>query len=112
MTVHLVDQHLVAPGSVAALVRLVHDVGVPMMEAAGASFVSCERAPELGDDVDVLSVWSCADFVEWNRIRRNLMFDPRYHAYSAELAGAPARWDPALLRRGSVDRVAAEHGLS
>ena len=46
------------------------------MEAAGASFVRCEAAPDLGDDVDVLTVWSSADFVEWNRIRRNLMFDP------------------------------------
>ena len=47
----------------------------------------CDRAPDLGDDIDVRSVWSCADFAAWNRIRRNLMFDPRYHAYSAELAG-------------------------
>ncbi len=75
--------------------QLVRDVAVPMMEEAGASFVSCERAPELGDDVDVLAVWACADFVEWNVIRRNLMFDPRYHAYSAELAG---------LRRGGTRR--------
>jgi hypothetical protein len=63
----------------------VHEEGVPLMEAAGASFVLCEAAPDLGDDVDVLTVWSFRDFVEWNRIRRNLMFDPRYAAYAAAL---------------------------
>ena len=91
--------HHVAPSDVDALVTLVRETGVPIMEGAGATFVVCDRAPDLGDDVDVLSVWSCADFADWNRIRRNLMFDPRYHAYSAELAG---------LRRGGTRRFYSE----
>jgi hypothetical protein len=86
MTLHLVDQHHVPPESLAALVHLVRERGVAVMEGAGAGFVSCEVAPALGDDVDVLTVWSCADFVEWNVVRRNLMLDPRYHAYAATLA--------------------------
>jgi hypothetical protein len=102
VTVRLVDQHLVPPGSVAELVTLVHDRGVPIMEAAGASFVSCDVAPELGDDGEVLSQWCCADFVEWNDIRRNLMFDPRYHGYSAALAG---------LRRGGTRRFYVDEPL-
>ena len=86
MTVHLVDQQQVAAADVDEFLALVHERGVPLMEAAGASFVRCEAAPDLGDDVDVLTVWSFPDFVEWNRIRRNLMFDPRYFPYAAELA--------------------------
>ena len=86
MTVHLVDQQQVAAVDVEEFLALVHEQGVPLMEAAGASFVRCEAAPDLGDDVDVLTVWSFPDFVEWNRIRRNLMFDPRYFPYAAELA--------------------------
>src|SRR4029079_13823545 len=65
------------------------------MEAAGATFEVCDVAPELGDDAEVRSVWSCADFVAWNEIRRSLMFDPRYHRYGAELA---------QLRRGGTRR--------
>lgn len=86
MTVRLVDQHRVAPADVERFVALVRDEVRPTMEAAGAAFVACDVAPELGDDVDVLTVWSCADFVAWNEIRRNLMFDPRYHAFAAAVA--------------------------
>jgi hypothetical protein len=95
VTVHLVDQQQVAVDDVAAFVALVRAQGVPLMEAAGATFVLCEAAPDLGDDVDVLTVWSFTDFVEWNRIRRDLMFDPRYGPYAAELA---------RLRRGGTRR--------
>jgi Stress responsive A/B Barrel Domain len=86
MAVHLVDQQQVAAADVEEFRVLVRVQGVPLMERAGATFVSCDAGPDLGDDVDVLTVWSFADFVEWNRIRRNLMFDPRYFPYAAELA--------------------------
>ena len=102
MTLRLVDVHHVAPSDVDALVTLVRETGVPIMEGAGATFVVCDRAPDLGDDIDVRGVWSCADFADWNRIRRNLMFDPRYHAYSAELAG---------LRNGGTRRFYADEPI-
>jgi hypothetical protein len=95
VTVHLVDQHQIPPGSIAEFVALVRGDGASVMEDAGACYVSCDTAPDLGDDVDVLSVWSFADFAEWNVIRRNLMLDPRYHAYSTRLA---------QLRRGGTRR--------
>lgn len=85
MTIRLVDQHQVSPHDVDAFVALVHDEIVPTMEAAGATFVACDVAPDLGADVEVLTMWSCRDFVAWNDIRRTLMLDPRYHAYSASL---------------------------
>ena len=102
MTVRLVDEQQVAAADVAEFVALVHEQGVPLMEAAGAVFVLCDAAPDLGDDVDVLTVWSFGDFVEWNRIRRALMFDPRYGAYAAELA---------RLRRGGTRRFYPGDGI-
>src|SRR5215218_889324 len=81
--------------AVEAFVGVVREQVVPVMEAAGATFVMCDAAPDLGDDIDVRTEWSCADFVAWNDIRRNLMFDPRYHACSATLA---------TLRRGGTRR--------
>jgi hypothetical protein len=99
VTVRLVDVHRVAPADVDELVTLVREQVVPTMEAAGTTFVACEFAPDLGDDTEVLTMWSCAGFVEWNTIRRNLMFDPRYHAYSAVLA---------RLRRGGSRRFYAD----
>jgi hypothetical protein len=95
VTVHLVDQQQVAAADVSAFLALVREQGVPLMESAGATFVLCDAGPDIGDDVDVVSVWSFRDFVEWNGIRRNLMFDGRYTPYAAELA---------RLRRGGTRR--------
>src|SRR5690242_5240563 len=68
VTVRLVDVHHVAPTDVERLTALVRDDGVALMEAAGCTFVGCDVAPDLGDDVDVCSVWACNDFVAWNEI--------------------------------------------
>src|SRR5262245_29685993 len=95
MTVHVVDQQQIGPDDVEAFVAIVHQQVVPVMEAAGAVFVRCDVAPRLGDDVDVLTTWSCHDFAEWNVIRRKLMFDIRYHEYAMSLA---------RLRRGGTRR--------
>jgi hypothetical protein len=102
VTVHLVDVHHVAPSDVDELMNLVRESGVPVMGAAGATFVSCDRTPDLGDAIDVRSVWSCRDFVEWNDIRRALMLDPRYHAYGAALV---------RLRHGGTRRFYVDGSL-
>jgi hypothetical protein len=80
MTVHLVDTIQVRPADLEAYVALVHDVAVPVMTAAGASFVSClATSPSLGEDVDVQVTWSFRDHVEWNEIRKNLVLDRAWH---------------------------------
>jgi hypothetical protein len=99
MAVRVVDVHHVAPTDVDALVTIVREQVIPTMEAAGATFVVCDVAPDLGDDGEVRTEWSCADFSAWNEIRRTLMFDPRYHAYGAALAA---------LRRGGTRRFYAD----
>jgi hypothetical protein len=99
MTVHLVDQQQVVAADVERFVALVRERVRPTMEDAGAVFVACDVAPDLGDAVDVRTEWACDDFAAWNGIRRKLMFDPRYHSYSTELAG---------LRRGGTRRFFAD----
>ena len=80
MTVHLVDTIQVSPSDLAAYVALVHDAAVPVMTAAGASFVSCwATSPDLGEDVDVQVTWSFPDHVHWNEIRKNLVLDRAWH---------------------------------
>jgi hypothetical protein len=96
VTVHLVDQQQVAHRDADAFVALVREQGVSLMEGAGAAFVSCDVSTTGPDDVvDVLTVWEFADFVAWNRIRRDLLFDARYAPYTAALA---------VLRRGGTRR--------
>jgi Stress responsive A/B Barrel Domain len=86
VTVHLVDQQQVASGDADAFTALIREQGAPLMERAGARFVSCDAStPGPGGLVDVLSVWSFDDFVAWNRIRRDLLFDPGYGPYTAAL---------------------------
>jgi hypothetical protein len=99
VTVHLVDEQQVAAADVDEFLALVRGEGSALMERAGATFVSCDAGPDLGDDVDVLTVWSFHDFAAWNRIRRDLMFDPRYGPYAAALV---------RLRRGGTRRFYPE----
>jgi hypothetical protein len=102
MTVHLVDQHQVPPPDVESFLAVVREQVRPTMEDAGASFVACDVGPDLGDDVDVRTEWACASFVAWNEIRRNLMFDPRYHSYGDALRA---------LRRGGTRRFFTDGDL-
>jgi hypothetical protein len=77
--------------------RLVHDVAVPVMTAAGAALAACwSTAQDLGEDVDVLVAWSIGDPARWNEIRKNLVLDPRWHRYGREAA---------RLRRGGTRRI-------
>src|SRR3954447_15113114 len=95
MTVRVVDVHHVEPVDVDALLVILREQVLPTMQAAGATFVACDVAPEVDDDGEVRTEWACADFVAWNEIRRRLMFDARYHAYGPALAA---------LRRGGTRR--------
>jgi hypothetical protein len=74
VAVLLFDAHQVVPPDVDGLVALVHHQAGPMMEVG--SSVSCEVAPDLGYDVDVLTMWSFTDSVEWDHIRPALNAAP------------------------------------
>jgi hypothetical protein len=83
----VVDTALMEPKSTPEYLRLIETEAVPVMTDAGAGFVSCaQTSAELGEDVSVQTIWSFADHVEWNVIRKNMVLDPRYYAYSEKLA--------------------------
>ena len=93
----LVDVIQIEPAHADEYLRLVRDLGVPVMTAAGAALVACwSTARDHGEDVDVLVAWSIGDAARWNEIRKNLVLDPRWHRYGREVA---------RLRRGGTRRI-------
>ena len=83
----VVDTAQVEPADAAAYLQLVESVAVPVMTEAGAGFVSCwETSGAFGEAVSIKTIWSFADHVAWNDIRKNMVLDPRWYRYSAEIA--------------------------
>jgi hypothetical protein len=94
---YVVDTIEVEPDVVARYLEAVEQLGVPVMTAAGARFVSCATtAADIGEIVDVQIVWAFDDHAQWNVIRRNMVLDPRWYEYSERVAG---------LRTGGTRRV-------
>lgn len=86
--VYVVDTIEVDPPDAEAYFHAIETMGVPVMTEAGARFVSCwGTSPELGEDVNIKTIWSCDDHAQWNVIRKNLVLDPRWHAFAATIAG-------------------------
>ena len=104
---YVVDTAQMDPGNAQEYLRLVETEAVPVMTEAGAGFVSCwETSSELGEEVSVKTIWSFADHVEWNVIRKNMVLDPRWYEYSREDRPAPDRGDAPVLLPGVVLPVA------
>jgi hypothetical protein len=88
--IYVVDTVQVDPEHVDAYVALVQRLQLPAMKLAGATFVSARTtAADLGEIVDLQFTWSVADFVEWNKIRKELVLNPRWHEFGR--ATAPLR---------------------
>jgi hypothetical protein len=86
MTVLIVDTVQVEAEDADEYLALVQRLGVPMMTEAGAGFVSCAAGKGYGEPVDIQVVWSFPDHGEWNRIRKDLVLDPRFHEYGSATA--------------------------
>ena len=79
---HLVDTVDVDADNLGEYLRVVEELGVPVMTHAGAGFVSCATTEAgLGEPVTVQVTWAFADHERWNEIRRDLVLDPRWHEY-------------------------------
>ncbi len=88
---YVVDTIEVEPRFLAPYLDAVERLGVPVMTAAGASFVSCAAtSADLGQNVDVQIVWGFEDHEHWNVIRRNMVLDPRWYVYADTVAGLRA----------------------
>jgi hypothetical protein len=82
--VYVVDTIDVAVDAADSYVSMVRDEALPVMSDAGATLVGCwATSKDIGEDVRVKVVWSCADHIAWNEIRKNFVLDPRYYAYAA-----------------------------
>jgi hypothetical protein len=84
---YVVDTTQVEPANADAFLRIVEAEAVPVMTDAGAGFVSCwATSSELGEEVSIKTIWSFADHVEWNEIRKNMVLDPRWYGYAQKIA--------------------------
>ncbi len=97
----MADQYLVylvqvAPADAPAYLEAVATMAVPVMTEAGATLESCRSTfGDFGLDVDIEVVWRIPDFEGWNRVRRDLVLDPRWHEWGHRAAS---------LRRGGSRR--------
>jgi hypothetical protein len=83
---YVVDTAHVEPADADEYLRIVETECVPVMTDAGAGFVSCwSTSGELGEEVSIKTIWSFADHVEWNEIRKNMVLDPRWYGYSEKI---------------------------
>lgn len=85
--IHIVDTLSVEPANHNALLRLLHDKGIPVMQAAGLELVSCRStSPDLGEEVLIQVTWKSEDHAEFNQQRKRLVLDPDWRTYSEKLA--------------------------
>jgi hypothetical protein len=81
----LVDVVQVTDADAETYRRELGERGIAVMTAAGAAFESCRSTlPGLGPVVDIEVVWRLRDLAHWNRVRRNLVLDPAWYAWSRQ----------------------------
>ena len=85
--VYMVDTVEVDAQDADEYLRIVETAGVPVMKEAGARFVSCwSTSKELGEPVNIKTIWAFDDHVEWNEIRKNMVLDPRWFGFSDQIS--------------------------
>ena len=85
--VYIVDTVEVDARDADEYLRIVETMGVPVMKAAGARFISCwGTSKDLGEPVNIKTIWACDDHVEWNEIRKNMVLNPRWFEYSDKIS--------------------------
>lgn len=85
--VYVVDTVQVQAEDADEYLRIVETVAVPVMNDAGAQFISCwATAQDLGEPVSVKTIWAFEDHVEWNEIRKNMVLNPQWYEYSERIS--------------------------
>ena len=81
--IHIVDTLAVTPDKQVALLKLLKEEGIPVMEKAGLELVGCySTSPDLGEDVLVQVTWKCADHSTFNVMRKEFVTDLDWWAYA------------------------------
>jgi NIPSNAP len=85
--VYVVDTVQVEAEDADEYLRIVETVAVPVMKDAGARFISCwTTGQDLGEPVNVKTIWAFEDHVEWNEIRKNMVLNPQWYEYSEKIS--------------------------
>lgn len=81
--VYIVDTLAVKPAQQMAMLCLLREEGIPIMQSAGLELVGCHTtSPDLDEDVLIQITWKAADHSAFNVIRMKFVTDPRWWGYS------------------------------
>ena len=79
--IHIVDTLAVTPDKQMALLKVIKEEGIPVMQSAGFELVGCySTSPDLDEDVLIQVTWKVGDHSEFNLKRK---------AESNETSGVP-----------------------
>jgi NIPSNAP len=88
--IYIVDTLAVRPAHQLAMLSLLKEEGIPVMQEAGLELVGCySTSPDLGEDVLIQVTWKAPDHSAFNLIRKEFVTDPRWWSYAAR---ASALW--------------------
>lgn len=83
--IFIVDTLAVKPSDQMALLSLLKEEGIPVMQDAGLQLVGCySTSPDLDEDVLIQVTWKVADHSAFNLIRMKFVTDPRWWRYAAQ----------------------------
>lgn len=82
--IYVVDTLAVKPAHQMAMLSLLQEEGIPVMQDAGLELVGCySTSPDLDEDVLIQVTWKAPDHSAFNLIRKAFVTDPRWWSYSA-----------------------------
>src|ERR1700733_8933619 len=82
--IYIVDTLAVKPAQQIAMLTLLKEEGIPIMQDAGLELVGCySTSPDLDEDVLIQVTWKVRDHSAFNLIRKEFVTDPRWWGYSA-----------------------------
>jgi hypothetical protein len=82
--IYIVDTLAVLPRDQMAMLSLLREEGIPVMQDAGLELVGCySTSPDLDEDVLIQVTWKAADHSSFNLIRKAFVTDPRWSSYAA-----------------------------
>ena len=71
--IYIVDTLAVKPAQQIAMLKLLKEEGIPIMQDAGLELVGCySTSPDLDEDVLIQVTWKVADHSAFNLIRKDL----------------------------------------
>src|SRR5580693_1842970 len=84
---YIVDTLAVKPAEQIAMLKLLKEEGIPIMQDAGLELLGCySTSPDLDEDVLIQVTWRVADHSAFNQQRKAFATDPRWWVYSEKIS--------------------------